>query len=107
MTGSNSLRFDSNAGVVDTTVNVNFGAIPDDPNHKVRGRQTTPTFGTTASPAYVWITDNAVSQELPAATSGDGGMTYRIKERLPSGLTFTAGTRTIAGTPGATQAVTT
>ena len=106
VTGSNSLRFDSTA-ISNTAVNVNFGAIPDDPNHKVRGRQTTPTFGTTASPAYVWITDDAVSQELPAATDGDGGVTYGIKERLPSGLSFTAATRTLAGAPGAAQAVTT
>ena len=70
VTGPNSLRFDSTA-ISNTAVNVNFGAIPDDPNHKVRGRQTTPTFGTTASPACVWITDDAVSQELPAATDGD------------------------------------
>ena len=91
-------------GNVDTRIDRSFGAVPDDPNHKVRGRQTMPGFGTTASPAFSWVKDNAVSQVLPAATGGDGGLTYSIKEGLPDGLVFTAATRTLSGTPGAAQA---
>ena len=91
-------------GVSDNRINLEFGAIPDDPGHKVRGRQTTPTFGSTTSPAYSWIRSNAVSQQLPAATQGDGGVTYSVKEALPDGLAFAAATRTLSGTPTTAQA---
>ena len=85
-------------------VNRSFASIPADANHKVRGQQTVPSFGSTASPAYSWVKDNAVSQALPAATGGDGGVTYSIEESLPAGLSFAAATRTISGTPTAAQA---
>ena len=87
----------------DNRIDRSFGAVPDDPNHKVRGRQTTPSFGSTASPSFSWVKDNAVSQVLPAATGGDGGLTYSIKEGLPDGLVFAAATRTLSGTPTAVQ----
>lgn len=79
-----------------------FGTIWD-PSHKVRGRRIIPSFRGVSTPAYVWIKDETVSQELPAATNG--GATYSIKETLPGGLTFTPTTRTIFGTHGTTQAV--
>ena len=41
---------------------------------------------------------------VPAATDGDGGVTYSIEESLPAGLSFAAATRTISGTPTAVQA---
>ena len=97
----NGLRF---VGVGDTRVNRAFGLTPDDPNHKVRGQQTTPGFG--SSPSYSWVRGNAVSQVLPAATGGEGGVTYAIEGNLPAGLSFAAATRTISGTPTATQAAT-
>ena len=87
-------------------VNRSFASIPNDPNHKVRGEQTTPSFGSTAIPAYSWVKGNAVSQALPAvpaATDGDGGVTYTIGGSLPAGLSFAAATRTISGTPTAAQ----
>ena len=87
----------------DNRIDRSFGAVPDDPNHKVRGRQTTPSFGATASPSFSWVKDNAVSQALPAATGGDGGLTYSVKERLPDGLVFAAATRTLSGAPTAAQ----
>ncbi len=100
-----SLRFHtSGLGGGDNRVNRNFGAIPNDSGHKVRGRQTTPTFGSTASPAYSWVRSNAVSQQLPAATQGDGGVTYSVKEALPDGLAFAAATRTLSGAPTTAQA---
>ncbi len=100
-----SLRFHtSGLGGGDNRVNRDFGAIPNDPGHKVRGRQTTPTFGSTASPAYSWVRSNAVSQQLPAATQGDGGVTYSVKEALPDGLAFAAATRTLSGAPTTAQA---
>ena len=93
----------------DNRVNRNFGPTQDDPNHKVRGEQTTPNFGSTASPVYSWVKGNAVSQALPAvpaATDGDGGVTYAIEGSLPAGLSFAAATRTISGTPTAAQGAT-
>ena len=87
----------------DNRIDRSFGAVLDDPNHKVRGRQTTPSFGAIASPSFSWVKDNAVSQALPAATGGDGGLTYSVKEGLPDGLVFTAATRTLSGTPTAVQ----
>ena len=90
----------------DNRIDRSFGAVLDDPNHKVRGRQTMPGFGSTASPAWSWVKDNAVSQVLPAATGGDGGLTYSIEEGLPDGLVFAAATRTLSGTPTAVQGAT-
>ena len=98
------LRFRLTGGGTDNRVNRNFASIPDDANHKVRGQQTVPSFGSTASPVYSWVKDNAVSQALPAATGGDGGVTYSIEESLPAGLGFAAATRTVSGTPTAAQA---
>ncbi len=101
---SGYLRFyRAGIGGGDNRIDRSFGAVLDDPNHKVRGRQTTPSFGSTASPAFIWVKDNAVSQVLPAATGGDGGVTYSIEEGLPDGLVFTAATRTLSGTPTAVQ----
>ena len=85
-------------------VNRNFASTPDDANHKVRGQQTVPSFG--SSPSYSWVRGTAISQVLPAATGGDGGVTYAIEGSLPAGLSFAAATRTISGTPTATQAAT-
>ena len=99
-----NLRFyRAGIGGGDNRIDRSFGAVLDDPNHKVRGRQTTPSFGSTASPSFSWVKDNAVSQALPAATGGDGGLTYSVKEGLPDGLVFAAATRTLSGTPTAVQ----
>ena len=86
-------------------VTLDFASTPDDANHQVRGQQTTPTFLST--PAYSWVRGNAVSQVLPEATDGDGGVTYAIGGSLPAGLSFAAATRTISGTPTTTQGATT
>ena len=41
---------------------------------------------------------------LPAATGGDGTLTYALSPSLPSGLSFDADARTISGTPSAAAA---
>ena len=43
---------------------------------------------------------------LPEATGGDGALTYAISPDLPAGLAFDAATRTLSGTPAASQAAT-
>ncbi|MDE0206704.1 MAG: putative Ig domain-containing protein, partial [Candidatus Tectomicrobia bacterium] len=48
----------------------------------------------------------ADSETLPAATSGDGALTYAITPQLPAGLTFDPATRLLSGTPAAPQTAT-
>ena len=46
-----------------------------------------------------WKVGDTVSQTLPAATGGDGTLTYALTGGPVPGLTFTAATRVLAGTP--------
>ena len=48
-----------------------------------------------------WKVGGALSQQLNAATGGSGAITYSETGTLPSGITWTAATRTFAGTPAA------
>ena len=50
-------------------------------------------------PRQRYAPDEPISVTLPAATGGDGGLTYAITETLPTGLAFTPATRVLAGTP--------
>ncbi len=69
---------------------------------------TTPSFGT-ATVADQSYTQNTVvtTLNLPAATGGDGTLTYTLTPDAPDGLTFDAANRTLTGTPTGTQAATT
>ena len=64
------------------------------------GTDLTPTFGneTIADQNY---TQNAAIDPLtlPAATSGNGTLTYSLSPALPAGLSFNAATRQLSGTP--------
>ena len=53
----------------------------------------------------VFTVDEAIDPvvTLPAATGGDGHVTYSIKERLPDRLNFDSEKQTISGTPKAAQ----
>ena len=46
------------------------------------------------------------SEQLPAATGGDGKLTYTIAPELPEGLSFDPATRLLSGTPMAAQPAT-
>ena len=48
----------------------------------------------------------ADTETLPAASGGDGALTYAISPPLPAGLVFDPATRQLSGTPGAPQAAT-
>ena len=74
----------------------------------VAAGDTAPSFGT-ATVSNQSYTQNTVitSLTLPSATGGNGVLTYALTPALPAGLTFTATTRTISGTPTAAQAATT
>ena len=55
------------------------------------------TFATIAN--YAWVVGTAVNLTLPSATGGVGALTYSLSPTTPAGVTFTAGTRVLAGTP--------
>ena len=57
------------------------------------------SFDTNTIANQAWIVGTAASLTLPAATGGTGTITYSLAPTLPSGKTFTAGTRVLAGTP--------
>ena len=61
---------------------------------------TTPVFSGTAANLSATV-GTAISVVLPAAT-GDGTLTYSVST-LPAGLTFNPATRTLSGTPTATE----
>ena len=58
------------------------------------------SFGSTIA-AQAWTVGTAVSLTLPTATGGTGTITYSLSPTLPAGVTFTASTRSLAGTPTA------
>ena len=56
------------------------------------------TFASTIA-NQAWTVGTAVSPILPTASGGVGTFTYSLSSGLPSGVTFTAGTRVLGGTP--------
>ena len=60
---------------------------------------TAPSFGAATIPNLTLDEDAAFSRVLPVATGGNGTLTYSITGTLPTGLAFTAASRTLAGTP--------
>ena len=63
------------------------------------GGSAVPTFGgaTVSDPTYV-VNQMITPLTLPAATGGDGAITYALTPALPTGLIWTAADRTITGT---------
>ena len=63
----------------------------------------TPAFASGVSiPAQSWAEGTAIGTlQLPAATGGNAPLTYSLSPALPTGLTFDATARTVAGTPTA------
>ena len=58
-----------------------------------------PAFGSRTVSAKRYVVHTPVNDVLPAATGGDGTLTYTVAPGLPAGLSFTASPPTIAGTP--------
>ena len=66
-----------------------------------------PTFEESSIPDKFYVQNLAiVSETLPAATGGDGVLTYTISPDLPAGLNFDPATRLLSGTPTAPQPAT-
>ena len=65
----------------------------------IRGTDTAPDFGTGSVPAKSFIANTAIAEfQIPAATGGNGGVSYTISN-LPVGLVFDAdGTGSCPGT---------
>ena len=57
------------------------------------------SFGSEAIGNQAWVVGTADSITLPEATGGSGTITYSLSPTLPSGKTFTAGTRVLDGNP--------
>ena len=69
----------------------------------VGGEDLTPTFGTETIGDQAYRVNQAITTlTLPAATGGNGTLTYSLAPDLPSGLTFDPVARTISGNPTAT-----
>ena len=59
-----------------------------------------PSFGDGAIPDQVWTADSGIEPlQLPAASGGDGEVTYSLSPQPPAGLSFDAASRTLSGTP--------
>ena len=59
------------------------------------------TFNPTSFANQSWTVGTAVALTLPAGAGGVGDLTPSLSPTLPSGVTFTASTRALAGTPTA------
>ena len=69
------------------------------------GANLRPSFAPASAVApQVYAVGDRVRLELPAASGGNGALTYRLAPRLPAGLYFDAATRAIAGVPTTSMA---
>ena len=67
-----------------------------------------PSFGAARIPNQSYAQNTAISAlALPAATGGDGTLSYSLSPAPPAGLSFDAATRRLSGTPTESQAATT
>ena len=69
------------------------------------GADSSPSFGSQTIADLKLSQNRSVSVTLPAATGGNGALTYSVTT-LPAGLSFNAATRTITGSPSALQSET-
>ena len=59
-----------------------------------------PSFGTASIPAQEYRAGSDIEPlTLPAATGGDGALSYTVTPALPGGLAFDAATRVLSGAP--------
>ena len=66
-----------------------------------------PSFGAAAVADQVWTAGAAIAPlVLPAATGGDGALTYALSPTLPAGVALDEVSRTVAGAPDAAQPAT-
>ena len=81
----------------DAVLGLGSHAIANHPTLRVA--DAVPSFAATLE-ARRYLPNLRVSDQLPAATGGDGALTYSLSPAaLPAGLSWDAATRTISGTP--------
>ncbi len=85
LTATDSDAADADSAVLDIDIAVNVA-------------DTAPSFSD-ESVSYTWTAGEAVSQQLPMATGGNGELTYGIHGTRPAGIKFDRPTRTLSGTP--------
>ena len=82
---------------------VRFGSVTGDLTVTVED----PSFGDATIPDQTWARDVAIETlVLPAASGGDGALTYALSPAPPDGVVFTASTRVLAGMPTTAQGAT-
>ena len=64
---------------------LSLAALPDQAAHVVRGTQTTPDFGSASVAERTVTPANAVDIALPAATGGEGRVSYALTPAVPGG----------------------
>lgn len=93
-------------GTATITLTVSDGSLTTNATYTVTVTNAAPTLA--AQSALVLAKNVAMSTTLSAGSDTDTGetLTYSIVSALPAGLSFTAGTRVLSGTPTANQAAT-
>ena len=90
-----------NSAIEGTAATLDLGthAISNNARHRVN--DTSPSFGAQTVDSRLWDTNTVITPiVLPTASGGDGSLTYTLTPTtMPQGMTWTASTRTIAGTP--------
>ena len=88
----------------DAVIGLGSHAITNDPDLRVA--DTAPSFPASAESTRRYLLNLRASDRLPAATGGDGSLTYALTGpgaattlSLPAGLAWNAATQTISGTP--------
>ena len=82
-----------------STSGVSHGVLSAQSGHKVHGGDWVPTFGEETLSAQSYVVGERVTLTLPAATSGDGVLTYALSPAPPGGLRLSTSSRVLTGVP--------
>ena len=103
--GSLALNGGSITSGSNIAASLTHSGISDDASRKVKGSaDTTPSFGSGPVGTLAYDKGRAITaRTFPAATGGNGLLTYGLSPTPPNGLVFNPATRTLSGTPTTTQ----
>ena len=104
---SKTLTLTNGANTFTATASDSLGNTSDATDAVSITLDTAPSFGTAAIPHQTYTAGTAIpALTLPAASGGNGALTYSLTPSLPRGLTFDTASRTISGTADAETAST-